>query len=92
MSSNTDKDCIILLLTRHLERLLVGIYSSNKRTTLKEANAILDRTDFYSKALTTSQQRGGCHRICLMAASGDELRSDLASWIANSTMAKAITL
>ncbi|KAK1524511.1 uncharacterized protein CCOS01_09598 [Colletotrichum costaricense] len=37
MSSENDKDCLIPLPTRHLERLLIGVHSSNKRTMLKEA-------------------------------------------------------
>ncbi|KAL0767055.1 hypothetical protein CaCOL14_010626 [Colletotrichum acutatum] len=49
MRSEKGKDCLIPLLTRHLERLLTGIHSSNKRTTLKEANAILDHADFDAK-------------------------------------------
>ncbi|KAJ0296518.1 hypothetical protein COL516b_011546 [Colletotrichum fioriniae] len=90
MGSDKGKDCLIPLLTRHLERLLIGIHSSNKGIILKEANPILDHADFDKQDYTKGQQHGSCHWICLMAASDDELRSDLASCIVNRTIGKAI--
>ncbi|KAI3558840.1 hypothetical protein CABS01_13770 [Colletotrichum abscissum] len=54
--------------------------------------AVAFETEQRIVSIVLGQQHGGCPWISLVAASGDELRSDLVSWIANSTMGKTITL